>query len=70
MPTPDLPQTEAEVRGWLVGWTEATAFGNPAERHRATLFLHEYDDAVTVLKQDAVTAYATAVRAMERRAKR
>lgn len=76
MPTtetaPALPQTEADVRLMLA--VHRTAMDRPQTSPAAALkigqFLRDYDDAVLLLKQDAVTAYATAWRAARRREQR
>lgn len=64
-----LPQTEADVR--LMLGVHRIAMSRPhcsdVARHRLARFLSDYDDAVLLLGQDAVTAYATAWRAARRR---
>lgn len=73
MPTtetaPALPQTEADVRRMLTIHRIASVQPQCPDvaRHRLERFLRDYDDAVLLLKQDAVTAYATAWRAARRR---
>lgn len=75
MPTPDLPQTEEEVRGVvLTQWAVMARYWRGPRQAKALRFLREYGAATEVLQQDPVTAYAAAARAaaraVEQRAKR
>lgn len=73
MPTtetaPALPETEDAVRLMLgvLGEARSNPTTPPVARLGLTMFLRDYDDAVLLLGQDAVTAYATAWRAARRR---
>ena len=66
---PTLPQTEAAVRLMLDVHRVAMhrPQTSPAAAFKIGQFLQDYDDAVMLLRQDAVTAYATAWRAMRAR---
>lgn len=67
MPTPDLPTTEAEAHAML----RAMRMRKYTETMRNILdileFERQFNAARDVLGQDPVTAYATAVRAVEQR---
>lgn len=71
MPTPDLPQTADRVWGIvLTEWAVMARYWHGARQAKAMRFLRQFSAALDTLQQDPVTAYATAVRAVEGRAKR